>query len=241
VLLGQLVGGQLGVLLVVGIEEVALYLREGILALVLVVVACHGYGVALVVGLPAHLGLEVVVVGLVAVLALLVGAQLAAEFFLQLAHGLDGLRGCLERAYEVLLRHLVHLALHHHDVVFGGAHHDVHVALCHLLLGRVYYVFAVDPAHAHLADGALEGDVGAGHGRRGGESCERVGLVHAVGAEQHHLHVYLAVVVGGEERPEHAVDEPRGEYLVVASLALALGEAPGEAPCSRILLTVVYL
>ena len=49
------------------------------------------------------------------------------------------------------------------------------------------------------------------------------------------------MIVGGEQRAEHAVNKARCENLVVAGLAFALGETAGEAACCCILLSVVNL
>ena len=234
-LVGQFfVGGAVSLL------EVGQYLVEG-LGACLLLKSLLGHVVGGLVEFLVHLLSELLVVHLVVVLALHVGAQLGREFLLQFAHGLDSLHGGLECAQEVLFAHLFHFAFHHHDVLGRCTDHDVHVGLFHLLEGGVNHILAVDACHAHLRDWALEGDVGAGQSGRCGESGQCVGLVYAVGTEQHHVDKHLSVVVGGEQRAEHAVHETRGEDFIVAGLSFSLGESTGETASSGVHFSVVYL
>ena len=93
---------------------------------------------------------QFVVVHLVAVLTLHVLTQFLLQFLLEAAHGLDGFVGGLEGSEEVGLLHFLHLAFHHHDVLFGSAYHEVHVGLSKLLECRVDDKLAVDAGHANL-------------------------------------------------------------------------------------------
>ena len=111
-----------------------------------------------------HLLAQFLVVHLMVVLAFDILAEFFRQFGLQFAHGFDGIHSHLECTEQILLAHLFHLTFHHHDVVGGGAHHHVDVGLFHLLKGRIDHIFAVDTSHAHLGDGALEGNVGASQG-----------------------------------------------------------------------------
>ena len=78
---------------------------------------------------------------------------------------LDLLVGYLEGLQKLSLRHLVHLSLHHHDVVVGGAYHQLDVGTLHLLEGGVDHPFTIHTGHTHLGDGALERNVAAHQGR----------------------------------------------------------------------------
>ncbi len=135
---------------VVGFLEVGENLVEGFLARLLVVVAGLGDGVALVVGLLADLLAQFLVVDLMAVFALNVGAEFFRQFYLQFAHGLDGIHSGFEGTDHILLGYFLHLAFHHHDVLGGGTDHDVHVGFFHLLEGRVDDVLAIDAGYANF-------------------------------------------------------------------------------------------
>ena len=225
---------------IVFLLEVFENLVEGIVACLLVeCLTCHVINglVEFLVDLLA----QFLVVHLVVIFALHVLAELLAQFGLQFAHGLDGLHGSLEGTDHILLRHFLHLAFHHHDVFGRGTHHDVHVGLLHLLEGGVDDVFALDTGYTHLTDGTFEGDIRTCQGGRGSKASQRIGLVNAVGREQHHIHKYFCMVVGGEERAKHAVYQTRGEDFIVAGLAFALGKSSRETTCCGILFSVVYL
>ena len=112
--------------------------------------------VSLVVAVLAHLLLEVVVVHLVAVFALLVGAEFLHQFVLQSTHRLDSSVSSLEGVEQIHFLHLFHLTLYHHDVLSCSTNHQVHVGISHLLLGRVDNVFTIDACNPYLRDRALE-------------------------------------------------------------------------------------
>ena len=65
----------------------------------------------------------------------------------------------LKSLNKVLFGNLVHFSFHHHDVVFGCTHHDIHVGFLHLLEGGVNYILAVNPCNANLADVEIEGNI----------------------------------------------------------------------------------
>ena len=188
-----------------------------------------------------HLLAQFLIVHLVAIFALHVGAEFFRKFFLQAAHGLDGLVGGFERFKECAFGHFVHFAFHHHDVFFRCADHEVHVGLFELLEGGVDDIFAVDAGHAALRDRSFKGNVGAGECGGGGEAGEGVGHVHAVGREERDVHEHFCMIVGGEQGAQGAVDEARRKDFVVGGAALTLGETAGETAGGRILFFVVTL
>ncbi len=163
VLLFQLLGVEIAVCRVVFLKENGNQLGESLFAFLLRQGLLHEV-VGTLVKLVPDLLAQLFVVGLVVILALHVGAQLFHQLLLQRAHGLDGLVCGLQRGDKVLLRHLVHLAFHHHDVVLCGTHHEVHVRILHLFGRRVDDILAANACHAALRDGAFEGNVAASHG-----------------------------------------------------------------------------
>ena len=149
VLLFQLFGGEVGMCFGITNLEVFANLLErfgtGVLfqSLLGYIVSCL---VAFVVGLLA----QFLIVYLMAVFALYVLAQFLGKFLLQTAHGLDGFVGNLEGFQQILLAHFLHFAFHHHDVLFGGAHHQVHIGFFKLFEGGVDYVLTVNTSHTNL-------------------------------------------------------------------------------------------
>ena len=105
----------------------------------------------------------------------------------------------------------------------------------------VDHEITVDARHAYFGDGAVEGDVGASQGSRSGETGEGVGHVYTVGAEERNVDIHLGVIVRGKEGTEGTVNETRGQDLVAAGAAFALGETTGEASHGRVLFFVITL
>src|SRR5690554_2698615 len=130
---------------------------------------------------------------------------------------------------HICFRYLVHLALHHHDVVEGGTHHDVHVGLSQLLEGGVDDELTVDACNTRFGDGSVEGYVGNGQCCRCGQSGQCIGHVLTIGREENHVHKYLGVVIVREEGSQHTVDESAGQYLSVGRSSFSFQEASGEA------------
>ena len=220
--------------------ELGLQGVEGILALVLHR-AAGGDGVGLVVELADDGLAQLLVVDLVAVGALDILAQLLRELNLYGAVLLDFLVRELDGAEHHLLGDLLHLTLDHEDVVNRTADHDVEVGLGHLREGGVDDVLAADAGHAHLRDGAAEGDVRYGEGGRSGQTRQCVGLNILVCRDEVDRHVYLGVEIRGEERAQGAVNQTCNENLAVVGLAFALHEASGVAARGGIFLLVLHL
>ena len=148
---------------------------------------------------------QVLIVDLVVVLALHICAELLGQLILQVAHRLDSLLGSLQSANQVLLRHLAHLTLNHHQVVLGATNHDIEVGVLHLVECRIDDILAIDASHTALRDGVLKRYGGAGHGSRSCKASERIGLILAVAREQPDLHEYLTVEIRGEQGAQGTV------------------------------------
>ena len=188
-----------------------------------------------------HLFAQCFVVHFVAVFALHVGAEFLHEFFLELAHGLDGFVSNLEGFEEGAFGHFLHFAFHHHDVFFCGTYHQIHVSGFELCERGVDDILAIDTCNAHFGDGAVEGNVGAGQGGTGGKTCEGIGHVYTVGREECDVDKHFCVVVAREEGTQGAVNEARGQDFVVGSTAFAFGKSAGEASCSGVFFFVIAL
>ena len=157
VLFFQLFGSKLfGVFGIVPLQEVGNDFVESIVAFLLRQ-SLLGNIVHRLIQLVVHLLAQIFVVHLVVVFALNVFTQFLSQFFLHGAHGLDGIVSHFEGLDKVLFGNLVHFSFHHHDVIFGCAHHDIHVGFLHLLEGGINNILAVNPSNANLADVEIEG------------------------------------------------------------------------------------
>ena len=197
-----------------------------------------GNGVSLVVGFGDHLLAKGLVVGLVAIGALHVFAQLLAQFHLGLAVLFDfGVRK-LDRFKHLGFRNLFHFAFDHQDVVVGGAYHDVQVGVGILREGGIDHQLAVNAGNAHLGDRAGERHVRYGQRRRSGQSGQRVGHNVLVGRDEVDLYEYLGVEIRREQRAQRAVDQSRNQDFVIRRAGLTLEEASGETARSGVFLFV---
>ena len=149
--------------------------------------------------------------------------------------------GGLEGGQQVLLGHFLHLAFHHHDVLVGGAHHQVHIGLLQLFKGGVDDELSVDAGHTHFGDGASEGDVAHGQCGRGGQPGQCVWHVYAVGREEDDVDIYFSVEIVGEEGAQGAVYQAAGQDFSIRGTAFAAGEAAGETSERGILFFILYL
>ena len=129
---------------------------ERVGAPVLVGRAGLGDGVCLVVAFFADILAEFLVIVFVAVFALYERAYFLCELHLSLALLLDGIVSGLECSEKVGFRHFVHFAFHHHDIVVGGAYHQLHVGVFKLLECGVDDKLAVDASHTHFRDRSVE-------------------------------------------------------------------------------------
>ena len=93
------------------------------------------------------------------VFAFNVFAQFLGQLFLHFAHWFDGRMCYFEGFNKVLFGNLVHFSFHHHDVVFRGAYHDIHVSFLHLFEGGINNIRAVDTCNAHFADVEIERNI----------------------------------------------------------------------------------
>ena len=228
-----------GLLGIVGIDKLLLDGGEAVLALVLVGDALLAEVVALLVDGVAHALAQLFVVHLVAVFALLGLAGLHGQLVEHAALDLDGLMGGLEGVEHHLLAHFLHLAFHHHDVVGGGGHDEVEVGAFDVLHGGVDDILAVEVAHAHLADGTVEGDVADGEGRSGSQSGQLVGHGVFIAADKGDADLHLGVEVVGEEGTQGTVDQTGDENLMLRGTGLALEETAGEAAHGGVFFLVV--
>ena len=73
------------------------------------------------------------------------------------------------------------------------------------------------------------------------KTCQSIGLVNTIGAEQHYVDIDFCVIVGGEQRTKHTVNQTARQNLIVRGFTLALGETARKTTCSGILLSVVNL
>ena len=110
-----------------------------------------GQGVALVVASLVHGLAQGLILYVVRIVALNVEcAELFHKLFLHAAVFLYLFVGKLDGLEHIGLADLVHFALYHHNILFGGCNHQVQVAVCHIGETGVDLELAVHAAYADL-------------------------------------------------------------------------------------------
>jgi hypothetical protein len=143
------------------------------------------------------------------------------------------------RAEHDLFGEAVGFRLDHHHAVTGARDHEVQVGFLELLGGRVEQVLAVRVADAGGGDRTVEGQARQRERRRGADHRRDVGV--DLGVERDHRGDDLDFVVEAvrEERADRAVDEARGQRLLLGRPAFALEEPARDAACGVGLFLVV--
>ncbi len=109
-----------------------------------------------------------------------------------------------------------------------------------LLERRVHDDLVLDVADPRAADRAHERHAGKRQRGRGGDHRENVGIGLHVVAEHGDDHLRVAAEIIGEQRADRAIDQARGERLLVGEPAFALQEAAGNAAGRERLFLVVH-
>ena len=200
---------------------------EAVGAPVLVGTSGLSHGISLVIAFFMNVGAESLVVDFMAIFALH-GTYSLGQFELGLALHLDSVMSGLEGSQKFSFGHFVHFAFHHHDVVVGGTDHEFHVGFFELFESGIDYEFTVDTGNTHLRDGSVEWYVADCDCSRCSESGQRVGHVDTVGGIEGYVDESVSVVIVGEERTEHAVNEACGQDFVVRCASFTFEEAAGE-------------
>ena len=172
-------------------------------------------------------------------LARLLGGALG-ELDDRLDHRLEAAMAEHHGAEHVVLGQLLRLGLDHQHRVAGTGDDEIELGLLHLVEQRIEHEGAVDQADAGAADRAHERHAGERQRRRRRDQRDDVGIVLEVMAEDGRDDLGLAAEAVGEERADRAVDETRGQRLLLGRPALALEEAAGDLAGGEGLLLVVH-
>ena len=116
---------------------------------------------------------------------------------------------------------------------------EIELAFLHLVDGRVEHVFVVDEGDARAADRAHEGRAGERQRRGGRHHRDDVGIVLLIVRQHGDDHLGVAAPAVGEQRTDRAVDQARGQRVLLGRAALALEVAAGNAAGRVVFLGVV--
>ena len=130
-------------------------------------------------------------------------------------------------------------ALHHDDPGLRPGHDDVDVAALPVLEGGVDFELPVDPAYPHRGDRPGKRNVGEVNGRRGSDHGEGVRVVFLVHRQHGGDHLSLAAVPLREQRPDGAIDQPRGQSFLFTGPSDLPAEIVARDPPGRVYLLLV--
>ena len=169
----------------------------------------------------------------------LLDAGLIAQLSQAFADPADGVVRHLQGIDDHLLGDALGAGLDHQDGIGGAGDHQVELRILHPGLGWVDHHLAVDVAHAHGADGALEGDVADGQRRRGAVDREDGGVVLLVHAEHGGDHLHVVAEAARKKRADGSVGEPAGQDGLLGRPSLTADEAARDLARRVELLLVV--
>ena len=147
----------------------------------------------------------------------------------------------LDRVQHLRLLHLVHLALHHHDVVERSAYHNVNVSFLQLRIGRVDNELSIHTCYTDLRDRAFERNVGNRQCSGSGQTSQRIWHILAIRREKNNVYIHLSVVIAREKRTQSTVHQTSCQDLIIRRLSLSLRETSRETSERGIFLFVINL
>ncbi len=167
-------------------------------------------------------------------------ADLRGELLLRGNLRLDDFLGVFQRGVEVGLGDFLGRAFIHDDVFFVADIDEVEIALGLFGMSRVRNEFAADAADARRAE--RPGPRNVGNHQRGAraDDAQNIGIILAVRAQEHGLHLDLVIPALRKERADRAVGETAGENFFFRRPAFALEIAAGELAGRRRFFAVIH-
>ena len=136
--------------------------------------------------------------------------------------------GVLQGPEDIILVGHVGAAFDHHQRLTAPADHEIHVALCGLLGGRIGDEFFADSTDADGGDRPEEGNLRDGQRSRCADECGDVRRVLTIRRQDGRHDHRVVVVTLGEEGSNGPVDESTDQHLAIRQTRLALEEAAGN-------------
>ena len=202
---------------------------------------CLSNLIATLIAILVTSSLKGLIILLVAILSLLHLANSLCKLLKGKALFLNLVVSKLNCAKHNILAHLIHLTLHHHNVIVGSRYNKLQVCLCKICKGWVNTIIAINPGNSHLRYRSVEWNVTHCQCACSSKSCKRIGSINSICGDKIYINKNFCVKIIREERPQSAVYKTRNKNLVICSLSLSLHKATGEtAGCSKLLL-VIYL
>ena len=137
---------------IVTFYEVCFYFIVNFLTMFLIVVATLCLCVASIVCFFLNLLAKFFIVYFIAIFALNICTKFFCKFFLNFAHWFNSIVCSFQSINKILLRHFVHFAFYHHNIIFGSTNHYVHISFFHLFEGWIYDIFSINSCNTNFRD-----------------------------------------------------------------------------------------
>ena len=166
-------------------------------------------------------------------------ADFRDEFFLRGDDGLDDFLRVFQRGVEISLGDFLRGTFIHDDVFFIADIDEVEIAVRLFGVRGVGNKLTVDATDAHRAERPGPRNI-ADHQRGArAEDAQNIGVVFAVRAQQHGLHLHFVIPALRKKRADRAVGETAGEDFLFRRTAFAFEVAAGEFSSRRRFFAVV--
>ncbi len=143
------------------------------------------------------------------------------------------------RAEHDFFGQLLGFQFHHHHRVVGAGDDEIELTFLHFVERRIEHVFVTDEADAGAADRAHERCAGQRERRGSRHHRDDVGIIFLVVRKHGDGDLGIAAPAVGEQRTDRAIDQARGECVLLGRTALALEIAAGNSAGRVIFLGVV--
>src|SRR6202041_2198540 len=172
------------------------------------------------------------------------GNFLHLYFVVQFANGGDNLADFrvreFQRVGDGVFRDFQSARFHHDDGLIGAGHDDIHGARLLFGDGGIHDELAFE--HSDAYGGDRRGKWNLRNVQRGGSGgdADNVRIIFAVRGEHHGNDLRLVGPTFREQRPQRAVNQPRGENFLFRGAAFALEESSGNFAGRVCILAVVH-
>ena len=168
------------------------------------------------------------------------GSDSGAQLKLYPALIFDGIVSHQNGLSQVLFRTFFGFAFHHHHILEGSGHHQIHIGHFKRAARRVDDKFPVDTGHPHFGNRTVERDVGNRKGCRSGQASQSIGQNLSVGTKQGYLNLGVSMVILRKQRTESPVDQPANQNFVIRQTSFATLKTARDFACRGKFFLVIH-
>ena len=129
---------------------------------------------------------------------------------------------------HLFLGHLVHLTLHHHDILVSSGNHNIQISRRQLASGRVDHQLAIHTSYTNFGNRSVERNITHGNSGRCCQSCQTIRHRLGIARIQCYLHESLGMVIIREQGTQRAVYQTGYQNLVIGTSSLPASKSSRE-------------